>query len=108
MPASHVDDEACVSFCMLREGKSANDRGEHARCHPHHASGSFICRESFSVYSRGIATLATLATLGANLLKKFCAGIFVGWFVITPPPFPLYFFFNFNLGVAMVAMVAML
>ena len=70
MPASHVDDEACVSFCMLREGKSANDRGEHARCHPHHASGSFICREPFSVYSRGMATMATMATPKLKVEKK--------------------------------------
>ena len=40
-PASHVDDEACVSFCMLREGKSANDPPP--RAHHHHASGSFMC-----------------------------------------------------------------
>ena len=41
VPASHVDDEACVSFCMLREGKSANDPPP--RAHHHHASGSFMC-----------------------------------------------------------------
>ena len=40
-PASHVDDEACISFCMLREGKSANDPPP--RAHHHHASGSFMC-----------------------------------------------------------------
>ena len=34
-----------------------NRRGRH---HPHHASGSFICRESSSVYSRGMATMATI------------------------------------------------
>ena len=75
-PASHVDDEACVSFCMLREGKSANDRREHAGCHTHHASGSFVCRESFSVYSAGMATSATLATLGADLLRV-CSRLYV-------------------------------
>ena len=78
----------------------------HAGRHHRHASGSFICRESFSVYSRGMATLATLATLGADLLKNSA----LGWSLdgsLSPHLLPPLFFFNFNLGVAMVAMVAM-
>ena len=42
---------------------------------------------------------ATMATFGADLI--------FGWFVITPPPSPSFLFSTFNLGVAMVAMVAM-
>ena len=59
VPASHVaNDEACVSF-YASEGNSANDRRQHASRNDHDASGSFISRESFSVYSRGMATMAT-------------------------------------------------
>ena len=36
----------------------------------HHASGSFICREPFSVYSRGMATMATMATPKLKVEKK--------------------------------------
>eukprot|EP00964_Phaeocystis_antarctica_P065675 scaffold39643_cov71-Phaeocystis_antarctica.AAC.9 len=38
--ASHVDDEACVSFCMLwagRENQRTRVQNRHARCHHHHA-----------------------------------------------------------------------
>ena len=49
--------EACK---LLRKGaeRSEANRTENslARRHPHHASGSFICRESSSVYSRVMAT----------------------------------------------------
>ena len=68
VPASHVDDEAL--HALGGEGKSANDRCRHARCHPHHASGSFVCREPFSVYSRGMATMATMATPKLKVEKK--------------------------------------
>ena len=56
---------------------------------------------------RLVATMATMATLGSRPLKKNLTRILVGWFVITPPPSPSFFFSTFNLGVAMVAMVAM-
>ena len=51
--------------------------------------------------------MATMATLVADLLKKiFTSRIQLGAYY--PPPHNLlYFFFNFNLGVAIVAMVAM-
>ena len=72
VPASHVDDEACVSFCMLREGRE-NQRtsGESARSLPPSPRlDSFICREPFSVYSRGMATMATMATPKLKVEKK--------------------------------------
>jgi len=52
--------------------------------------------------------MATMATLGSRPLKKKSRYRRFGWFVITPPPSPFIFFSSFNLGVAMVAMVAML
>ena len=54
-----------------------------------------------------VAIMATMATLGSRPLKKISLSAL--WLVsYHPTSFPLYFFFNFNLGVAMVAMVAML
>jgi hypothetical protein len=54
-----------------RGGKKRTKPAENlARRHSHHASGSFICRESFSVYSRGMATMATMATPKLKLEKK--------------------------------------
>ena len=53
-----------------------------------------------------MATMATMATLLADLLKKSSPREF-SWVVITPPHNLLYFFSRFNLGVAIVAMVAM-
>ena len=53
-----------------------------------------------------MATMATMATLVADLLKKSSPREF-SWVVITPTSQPSLFFFNFNLGVAIVAMVAM-
>ena len=50
-----------------------------------------------------MATMATMATLVADLLKKSSPREF-SWVVITPPHI---FFSRFNLGVAIVAMVAM-
>ena len=54
-----------------------------------------------------MATMATMATLVADLLKKSSPREF-SWVLITPPPHNLlYLFSRFNLGVAIVAMVAM-
>ena len=55
-----------------------------------------------------MATMATMATLVADLLKKSSPREF-SWVLITPPTSQpsLFIFFNFNLGVAIVAMVAM-
>ena len=51
--------------------------------------------------------MATMATLVADLLKKIFTSEF-SWVFITPASQPsLKKKFNFNLGVAMVAMVAM-
>ena len=54
-----------------------------------------------------MATMATMATLVADLLKKSSPREF-SWVFITPHLTTFFiFFFNFNLGVAVVAMVAM-
>ena len=54
-----------------------------------------------------MATMATMATLVADLLKKSSPREF-SWVLITPHLTTFFiFFFNFNLGVAIVAMVAM-
>jgi len=53
-----------------------------------------------------MATMATMATLVADLLKNLHLENLVGC-LLPPPHNLLYFFFNFNLGVAIVAMVAM-
>ena len=39
-----------------------------------------------------VATMATMATLGSRPLKDNLAMILVGWFIITPPPSPSFFF----------------
>ena len=58
------------------------------------------------MYSRGIATLATLATLGADLLKNLRWDL--RWMVSYHPiSSTLCLFSKFNLGVAKVAKVAM-
>ena len=69
-----------------------------------HSNGSELARlRDFWL----VSTKATMATLGADLLKKiFTSRIQLGAYY--PPPHNLlYFFSNFNLGVATVAMVAM-
>ena len=48
-------------------------RNRPGRHHPHHASGSFICRESSSVYSRVMAIMAIMATVFSGH-----AGVFNG------------------------------
>ena len=53
-----------------------------------------------------MATMATMATLVADLLKNLHLENLVGC-LLPPTSQPLYFIFNFNLGVAIVAMVAM-
>ena len=69
VPASHVADEACVSFCMCFGGKisersrqkqvAESARSLVATC-PSPRVSSFVCRESSSVYSRGMATMASM------------------------------------------------
>ena len=54
-----------------------------------------------------MATMATMATLVADLLKNLHLENLVGCLLPPPPHNLLYFIFNFNLGVAIVAMVAM-
>ena len=53
-----------------------------------------------------MATMATMATLGADLLKKIFTSRILGVYYPTSS-LPFIFFSSFNLGVAMVAMVAM-
>ena len=106
VPASHVaNDEACVSF-YASEGKSAND-GAARRSSPSPRVRQFhLPRVVLGVFS-GHGHLSHLSHPRGRPFKKFSAGIFVGWFVITPPPLPSSFFSRFNLGVAKVAKVAM-
>ena len=54
-----------------------------------------------------VATKATMATLGTPPQQNISPGIFFGWFVITTHLLSFYFIFKFQLGVAMVAMVAL-
>ena len=93
LPHTSLMTKLASAFCMLRR-ENQRTMALHAGRHHRHASGSFICRESFSVYSRGMATLATLATLGADLLKNSPLGSSLDG-SLSPHllyPFPFLFF----------------
>ena len=66
LPHTSLMTKLASAFTLRRETQRTIH--EHRR-NDHDASGSFICRESFSVYSRGMATMATMATPKLNLEK---------------------------------------
>ena len=60
-----------------------------------------------SVYSQGMATMATMATLGTPPQQNISPVFLLVGSLSPPTTLPDYFIFKFQLGVAMVAMVAM-
>ena len=90
LPHTSLMTKLASAFMLRRENQRT--MALHAGRHHRHASGSFICRESFSVYSRGMATLATLATLGADLLKNSPLGSSLDGSLSPHLLYPLLFF----------------
>ena len=108
LPHTSLMTKLASAFCMLRRENQRTIAGARRSPPSPRVRQFHLPRVVLGVFS-GHGHLSHLSHPRGRPFKKFSTGIFVGWFVITPPPlpFPFSFFSRFNLGVAKVAKVAM-